>query len=58
MDFTKGFMKEKRLVGRALFVYLFSSVTVRQKKMRMVTWSHLSIICEYCNNFKVVRKKK
>jgi len=39
-------------------VYLFSFVAMRQKKIRKDAWSHLSIICEYCNNFKVVRKKK
>ena len=50
--------KKKRLVGRALYVYLLSSVTLKQKKIRTVALSHLSITCEYCNNFKVVRKKK
>ena len=35
MDFTKGFIGgegKRKLVGRALYVYLFSYVLMRQKK--------------------------
>jgi len=50
----KASWKNRDLLERPLYVY-FSFSSLRKKKIWTPAWGHLWIICEYCNNFKIVR---